>query len=219
MKKSSTKERILSVALVQYNEQGVERVTIRSIAKELGMSPGNLTYHFKNTDYIIYQLYLELVDAIDQTIFELQNNTLDLQLLYDLLLINQKKMFRYRFILLEFATIARRVEAVGQHYRNLIRSRQEQFQLLLGQLIAEGYLEEWIDEEVQLSMIYHSFIFSNSWIPDAFIHFEKANESVIPFYARLQMSTMLPFLTEKGRQQYDQLMALHYKDKFTGYPS
>lgn len=218
MKKNDTKTRIRLEALQQLNDRGVEQVTIRSIAEALEMSPGNLTYHYKNTDFIIYELYLDLVHAIDQTIFELNNRELDLRLLFEQLLGNQRKMFNYRFVLLEFATIARRVEAVKHHFRHLIRTRQQQFQLFLTVLMDQGYLKGAIEHHTQLEMIFQSFIFSNAWLPDAYIHFDQPDERVIPFYARLQMSMMLPYLTNKGKQQYEEIMEENYGEQFNGYP-
>ncbi len=218
MEKKDTKTRIRTEALRQLNESGVEQVTIRSIADTLEMSPGNLTYHYKNTDFIIYELYLDLVHAIDETIFELNNRSLDLRLLYEQLIINQRKMFAYRFVLLEFATIARRVEAVKHHFRHLIKSRQVQFQMFLTVLMQEGYLQKEVNSSTQVELIFQSFIFSNAWLSDAYIHFDQPDERVIPFYARLQMSMILPYLTDKGKEHYHEIMKKHYDDDFSGYP-
>ena len=56
MKKISTKERILQKSLELFNNQGVEKVTTSLIAKELGISLGNLHYHFPNRDALIRAL-------------------------------------------------------------------------------------------------------------------------------------------------------------------
>ena len=205
MKKKDTKARILAEALRQLNEKGVEQVTIHSIASHLDMSPGNLTYHYKNTDKIIFELYLNLVHAIDETIFELNNRSLDLKMLYEQLVRNQRKMYKYRFVLLEFVTIARRNGAVKQHFQHLIRSRAQQFSLFLDVLIKGGYLEPSIQDSVKLEMIYQSLIFSNAWLPDAFLQFDDPAEDIIPFYARLQMGMMFPFLTSKGKKEYQEI--------------
>ncbi|WP_419812102.1 TetR/AcrR family transcriptional regulator [Bacterioplanoides sp.] len=54
-----TKQRILEAALTLFNEQGERAVTTNHIAAYLNISPGNLYYHFKNKQEIIYQLFLE----------------------------------------------------------------------------------------------------------------------------------------------------------------
>ena len=216
MATKNTKNRIKAEALRQFNANGVERVTIRSIAEALAMSPGNLTYHYKNPDVLIYELYLDLVQAIDQTIIELNHRTLDLSMLYEQLLSNQRKMFRHRFLLLEFATIGRRVEAVRLHFRHLVNNRQGQFQFVLRGLAEAGYLRSDLSDGTHVEMILQSIIFSNAWLTDAFLHFDRPDERVIPFYARLQMAMLKPYLTQRGLEEY--LTLLEDGEEFDGYP-
>ncbi|MEJ7935544.1 TetR/AcrR family transcriptional regulator [Sphingobium sp. AN558] len=56
MSGESTPERILTTALRLFNSNGVDRVAIYKIASNLGISPGNLTYHFAKKQDIIYSL-------------------------------------------------------------------------------------------------------------------------------------------------------------------
>jgi AcrR family transcriptional regulator len=52
-----TRARILAAALTLFNERGESRVASGTIAESLGMSPGNLYYHFRNKDEIVEQLF------------------------------------------------------------------------------------------------------------------------------------------------------------------
>ncbi|OUR67770.1 hypothetical protein A9Q77_09840 [Marinomonas sp. 42_23_T18] len=60
-----TRDRILDAALTLFNDQGEHKVSTNHMATYLGMSPGNLYYHFKNKQDIIYDLFLQHEAQID----------------------------------------------------------------------------------------------------------------------------------------------------------
>ncbi len=63
-----TKDRILQISLQLFNERGERSVTTNHIAAELGISPGNLYYHFRNKHEIIkelmYQYQVETLELL-----------------------------------------------------------------------------------------------------------------------------------------------------------
>jgi len=54
---SGTRDRILEASLVLFNEHGIAAVSTHRIAAELGISPGNLHYHFKSKEQILSWLF------------------------------------------------------------------------------------------------------------------------------------------------------------------
>lgn len=61
--KPDTKTRILDTALALFNERGSANVTTNHIAEALGMSPGNLYYHFRNKAEIVRGLFVRIMAA------------------------------------------------------------------------------------------------------------------------------------------------------------
>ncbi len=52
-----TKDKIVQVSIELFNRSGVVAVTTNHIAKEMGISPGNLYFHFANKEEIIRQIF------------------------------------------------------------------------------------------------------------------------------------------------------------------
>ncbi len=65
-----TKEWILETACNLFNEHGSQAISTKRIAKEMGISPGNLYYHYKNKEEIIRAL---LCNKLDELTFEWSN--------------------------------------------------------------------------------------------------------------------------------------------------
>lgn len=57
MAKIKTRDLILDVALILFNERGEPLVTSVDLAHEMNISPGNLYYHFKGKEEVIEELY------------------------------------------------------------------------------------------------------------------------------------------------------------------
>lgn len=57
-----TKERILQASIRLFNEQGVASTRLQQIADNIGISVGNLAYHFKSKEAIVQSVYERLFD-------------------------------------------------------------------------------------------------------------------------------------------------------------
>jgi len=77
----SRKIEILESARKLFNESNTQAVTTNHIAKAMGISPGNLHYHYKNREEIIRLLYTQMrekmtlsIEALPKTLAELSEH-------------------------------------------------------------------------------------------------------------------------------------------------
>ena len=53
----STKDKIIKTSIMLFNQHGERAITTNHIASHMGISPGNLYYHFKNKEDIIRHIF------------------------------------------------------------------------------------------------------------------------------------------------------------------
>ncbi len=63
-KRPKTRERILEAALTLFNRDGFAKVTTARIAAEVGISEGNLWYHFRTKRDLVMSLWEQLAESI-----------------------------------------------------------------------------------------------------------------------------------------------------------
>ena len=107
------KEAILEVALRLFNETNTQSATTNHIAKAMGISPGNLHYHYKNREEIIRLLYKKLVEEMSLSIAELPKTLNKLQEHEKVLI---EVQWKYRFFFKEILFLFSRDKELEKMY-------------------------------------------------------------------------------------------------------
>ncbi|HTJ11458.1 MAG TPA: TetR/AcrR family transcriptional regulator [Dinghuibacter sp.] len=197
---ADTKERILTTALGLYNQRGVNAVTSRHIAAEMGISAGNLHYHFPRTDDVILALYRRLAAGFDDIVQRAGAGFDDEipQAGADTIAVFADRSFRlmynYRFIFLHFVEIARRIPAVQKHYRALNRRRKKEFLDFFGRQAAEGVFRNDLPAGVWEALVTQFFIVGDFWLSNNELTEKLKGEAAIVHYRDLFLQTLVPYL-------------------------
>jgi len=115
-----TRERILETSLELFNARGEPNVTTNHIADELGISPGNLYYHYRNKDDIVEQLFARYEARMDQALLvpdgrlpNLEDVWLQLHLVFEC-------MWSFRFLYRDLVDIVLRNRKLKQHFARIL---------------------------------------------------------------------------------------------------
>ncbi len=196
-----TKRKILDTALILFNTKGLAQVTLRNIATEMGISQGNLNYHFKKREEIIEGLYYELVDSIDQKMGD-EIKKVDLGLLFEISSTIMNRFYDYRFFFIDFVQIIRENENIKTHYTALTEARKAQFSLIFGALVKEEIIRPELLENEYAFLYNRLQILGDFWISSAMTDQKKVTKKTIATYSEIIKQSIYPYLTEKGREAY-----------------
>jgi len=198
----NTKEIILDTSLGLFNSLGLSQVTLRTIANKMGISQGNLNYHFKKRDDIIEALYFQLVRNIDNSMSDLQQSQNPFQLLVSISKTIMSNFFEYRFFLLDFVQIMRENEKIKTHYSDLSTQREQQFSMLFNLLIENDLMRKEILPNEYRNLYKRFQMLSEFWISDAEVHNPKKTKKIISIYSDILTQSIFPYLTLKGQKEY-----------------
>ena len=115
-----TRERILETSLTMFNALGEPNVTTNHIADELGISPGNLYYHFRNKDDIVEQLFARYEARMDQALLVPEGRLPNLEDVWLQLHLVFESMWMFRFLYRDLVDILSRNRKLKQRFARIL---------------------------------------------------------------------------------------------------
>ncbi|UTW48082.1 TetR/AcrR family transcriptional regulator [Bacterioplanoides sp. SCSIO 12839] len=157
----STKQRILDAALVLFNEQGERSVTTNHIAAHLNISPGNLYYHFKNKQAIIFDLFVAYEEMVLQNLQVPEDRELTVLDKVNYLKDTFTGLWQCRFIHRDMEHLLQADEALHARYRDFFRTCLQQVGKIYRGLRDAGMIAISDDEVDSLAL--NTWIVVTSW--------------------------------------------------------
>jgi AcrR family transcriptional regulator len=116
--KADTRGRILDAALELFNERGSANVTTNHIAEALGISPGNLYYHFRNKAGIVRELFARIIVEWAETYALPTGKTPSIGTMASMAAGNFDIQWRYRFFFRDLTMLLAADEDLASEYRS-----------------------------------------------------------------------------------------------------
>jgi AcrR family transcriptional regulator len=93
-----TRERILEASLRLFNERGERNVALADVALDLGISPGNLHYHYRHKSEIVSRLFEQFRDQVTPALALPRDRPADAEDLWLFLHMMFEQVRDYRFL-------------------------------------------------------------------------------------------------------------------------
>jgi AcrR family transcriptional regulator len=151
-KVSLLKEKIKSISLELFNSSETLSITTNHIAKSLGISVGNLYYHYKNKEEIIKDIYLQMSSEFeDLNIFDnvMKSETpfTELSLMFDLI---GELFWKYRFLMRDSTLLI----SLDKNLKDIFIKNQEkrikQIEILIEFLISKNIIRNISEEDIKM---------------------------------------------------------------------
>jgi len=203
---NNTKSKILATALKLFNDLGLAKVTLRNIATKMGISQGNLCYHFKKREDILEALYHQLVALMDEVVHQAGMSLPTLSSSFQTSKKMMQHFYEYRFFMLDFVQIMRENESIHQHYKALSVLRQQQFLGMFELWTHEGLMRPEEFEGEFDNLYIRSSILGDFWLSSAMIQ-QELTVDLVAKYNHIIFQNMYPYLTPKGKKQFQEIVA------------
>lgn len=212
----STREMILHRSLELINSKGMIDFRIDTLSTSLGLSPGNITYHFSRKEDICVALWEQYLAESKAVVCSL-TSLLDIKQLYLLNRVYISLNYKYRGVVVfrnaDLGAMTRDIKSGSfNEEQHLTTSRQ-----VMVLLEKNGYMNKDAQGEITRGINMYHYIVMRWCMNFAYQAYKpKDVESKIDYMALLSLHALYPTFSEKGRDEFAEILAKISAGKLMG---
>ena len=203
--KRRTRERILETALVLFNEFGEPNVTTQLISDDMGISPGNLYYHFHNKDEIIESLFADFERGIEETLTAPVRRPPNVEDIWLFLHLVFEGIWKFRFLYRDINELLSRNRMLETHFKRIVAHKVHTASAICRGLVATGDMKA-TPAEIQ-ALAVNMTVVATYWLSFEFVSDprKKIGGENLARGAFQVMALAAPYLVGRSRQLFEQL--------------
>jgi len=198
----NTKARILETSLRLFNEGGARNVGTTHIGDALGMSPGNLYYHFRNREEIIAALFDQLEPEFRDALTADLTPPLSAERFAGFYTRSFDVLWRYRFFFGALVDLLRRDEDLSARYNAFQNWALASLEAIAAQLVADGTMQKPSGADGLKAVATNTWLIWMNWI--RFVQTSKEDEAItrgdLAQGALQTFDILKPYLTQAFRR-------------------
>ena len=207
-----TAERIVASALGLFNRLGEPNVAATMVAADLGISPGNLYYHYPGKEDIVNHLfgqYLNDLQALlpaSQDVKDLEDAWFFMHSLFEL-------VWRYRFLYRDLNDLLSKYRQLEQQVKQVLANKHASFLTLLKCMTDQGLLTQNAterDSSATQMLVMLTWWLSYEYVRDPRHALEDANaQGGVSRGAQQVLGLLLPYLQAQPKAQMTALLQMY----------
>ncbi|HIF9337319.1 TetR/AcrR family transcriptional regulator [Photobacterium damselae] len=196
-----TRDRILAVSLDLFNRHGVSQVSTLIIATEMGISPGNLYYHFRGKEEIISTMISDLQYAITQLSAEYPNQVKEFDDYWPFMHTVMALFTHYRFLFRNLDNLNSQDQQMRRKIRSLVLKLRQITTDMINHLIELEKIR--CDKQTVPLLADNLLLVSLNWLNYQTLLDDKYSDEELIRTGVLRIISLLePYLTENAQSPY-----------------
>ena len=192
-----TRDRILEVSLLLFNEEGESGLSSVDIANALEISPGNLYYHFKGKDAIIRALYERFEEEMRVILRGSKGGLASVEDNWVYIYILLEEIYDFRFFYRDLAGLLSRYPDLAVRFRSLVAGKRQTIVRILDDLERLGMLS--IDKRLKEPLVDQIITTLTFWLAgDALTKEVHDGPALIHKTVFQVMCLMVPYMGDTG---------------------
>lgn len=199
----TTKEKIIQQAVKYFNRSGFAPVSLFELANELGMSRGNLTYHFRDKDTLLKAIVDEMKAKLEtersksRQFPSFENLHNEVQLYYNF-------QQQYAFVFLDTHVLNHPL--VRDYFREITAQTIAENKATIAFAMKLGNMKQEPFPGMYHNIAFITWMLTFFWLPQQIIRGEKTREDG----EKMIWSILLPHFTDKGLQSFQEFFGEDY---------
>ncbi|MEX1251209.1 MAG: TetR/AcrR family transcriptional regulator [Hyphomonas sp.] len=205
-----TRDRILEVSLLLFNEEGESGLSSVDIANALEISPGNLYYHFKGKDAIIRALYERFEEEMRVILRGSKGGLASVEDNWVYIYILLEEIYDFRFFYRDLAGLLARYPDLAVRFRSLVAGKRQTITRILDDLERLGMLS--VDKRLKEPLVDQIITTLTFWLAGDALSKEVHDGPALIHKTVFQvMCLMVPYMGDMGPAALSQMIR-HFKD-------
>ncbi len=188
-----TKNNILQKATELFNESGTASISMNALAEALGISAGNLQYHYKKKEDVIRDILEEMFKQFD-VMYQPVEGPFTLDTLRHFMRINFDIVWKYRFFYRELGALLRNDKILARRFREIQEQRLQDQEKIIKRLASSGGVRSDLRPDELHNIVLIGWVLGHTWLPYIESMGEKINNATLDQAVEIMIQHYKPYL-------------------------